>query len=59
MINTIVVASNHDDMIDRAMYQGDWRDNLKNAELFVDMLSVTLKGKAPKGIIPYFIDKKI
>lgn len=57
MERTIVVASNHDDMLDRAMYQGDWRDNLKNAEIFIDMLKVTLSGQAPKGIIPYHISK--
>ena len=57
MERTIVVASNHDDMLDRAMYQGDWRDNLKNAEIFIDMLKITLSGQAPKGIIPYHISK--
>lgn len=57
MEKTIVVASNHDDMLDRAMYQGDWRDNLKNSELFVEMLLTTLQGKAPKGLIPYHINK--
>ena len=56
MEKTIVVASNHDDMLDRAMYQGDWRDNLKNAIIFVDMLKLTLSGKAPNGVIPYTIN---
>ena len=58
MEETIVVASNHDDMLDRAMHQGDWRDNLKNAKLFVKMLLITLEGKAPLGIIPYYINGK-
>lgn len=58
MDQTIVVASNHDDMLDRAMYKGDWRDNLKNAELFVSMLGITLANKAPKGIVPYYITEK-
>lgn len=57
MANTIIIASNHDDMLDRAMIQGDWRDNLKNAELFLKMLQVTLSGKAPLGIIPYYVNK--
>ena len=56
MEETIVVRSNHDDMLDRAMYQGDWKKNLANAELFVQFLSLTLSGKAPKGIIPYIIE---
>lgn len=58
MDSTLVIASNHDDMLDRAMYQGDWRNNLKNAELFVDMLSLTLSLKAPNGIIPYYINNR-
>jgi len=58
MKQTIVVASNHDDMVDRAMHLGDWRDNLKNAKLFVDMLQLTLSGKAPDGVIPYYINTK-
>jgi hypothetical protein len=58
MHKTIVVSSNHDNMLDRAMCHGDWRDNLKNAEFFVEMLSLTLSGKAPQGIIPYYINSK-
>ena len=53
---TIVKRSNHDDMLDRAMIQGDWRDNLVNAELFVKFLGITLSGEAPKGLIPYIIE---
>ncbi len=53
--NTIVVRSNHDDMLDRAMSQGDWRDNLKNAVTFVKLLYHTLNGDAPKGLFPFLI----
>lgn len=55
MEKTIVVASNHDDMLDRALVLNDWRNNLKNAEIFVKMLHLTLSGLAPNGIIPYYI----
>lgn len=58
MIQTIVVSSNHDDMLDRAMHQGDWRDNLKNAVVFVDMLKLTLSGLAINGIIPFYINQR-
>jgi len=58
MEQTLVIASNHDDMLDRAMVVSDWRDNLKNAEIFVKMLKLTLSGKAKEGIIPYCINKK-
>ena len=57
MDQTYVVASNHDDMLDRAMYMGDWRDNLKNAEIFVNLLKIKLSGEAENGLIPYLINK--
>lgn len=57
MDETIVVSSNHDDMLDRAL-QGNWYDNLKNAELFLKLLKLKLSLKAPHGLIPYYINKK-
>lgn len=57
MEETIVVASNHDDMLDRAL-QGNWYDNLKNAEIFLKLLKLKLSLKAPNGLIPYYINKK-
>ena len=57
MLKTTVVYSNHDDMLDRAMVQSDWRDNLKNAEVFVRLLSLKLSGKADDGIIHYLINQ--
>ena len=59
MHETIVVRSNHDDMLDRAMSHGDWRNNLQNAELFVEFLYITLTGRAPKGLIPFIIDRNL
>lgn len=58
MKKTFVVASNHDDMLDRTLAQGDWRSNLKNARLFVSFLKLTLDLEAPDGIIPYLISQK-
>lgn len=58
MKETIVVASNHDDMLDRAMTQNDWRDNIKNAKLFVELLGLKLSGQANNGLIPFYINKK-
>lgn len=58
MDETIVVASNHDDMLDRAMVLSDWRDNLNNAEIFLKFLKLSLSGKAKEGLIPYCINKK-
>lgn len=57
MNRTLVIGSNHDDMLDRAMSQGDWRDNLVNAELFVEMLALKLSSKANDGIIAYYINR--
>jgi len=56
MKKTIVVGSNHDDFLSRAMTQGDWRDNIKNARTFVRFLGWTLDGLCPDGIVPYIIN---
>lgn len=58
MRQTLVISSNHDDMLDRAMIQSNWSDNLKNAEIFLELLQLSLSGKAKNGLIPYFINKK-
>lgn len=58
MEKTYVIASNHDDMLDRAMEQSDWRSNLKNAEIFVELLMLTLSHKATNGLIPYYINNR-
>lgn len=55
---TLVVNSNHDDMIDRAMVQGDWRDNLQNAETFVKLLAIKLSGKANEGLVAHMINER-
>lgn len=59
MSKTIVVASNHDDMVDRMLNKGKWNMNFKNSVLFVDFLKLRLSGKlAPKeGVIAYTINK--
>ena len=56
MDSTIIVSSNHDDMLDRAMKYSDWKHNIRNAELFIEMLGISLK--APDGIIPYYVNNK-
>lgn len=58
METTIVVASNHDDMLDRALTQTTWEDNLVNAEIFLKLLRLKLSLKAQNGLIPYYINKK-
>lgn len=58
MKQTLIISSNHDDMLDRAMKFGDWRNNLKNAEIFIEMLQLSLSQKAVDGIIPYYINSK-
>jgi hypothetical protein len=58
MNHTLVISSNHDDMLDRAMKYSDWKHNMKNAIIFLEMLQLTLSGKAKDGIIPYYINNK-
>ena len=58
MARTVVVRSNHDDMIDRMLQDLDWRHNEHNAVELSRLLNIKLSGKAPKGIIPYIIDEE-
>jgi len=59
MDETLVIASNHDDMLDRAIVTTSWRDYPPyNAQAFVKLEKLVVDGKAPDGIIPYFINKK-
>ena len=58
MEETIIVASNHDDMLDRALVKSEWKDNLTNAEIFLKCLKLKLAGKASEGIVPYTINKR-
>lgn len=56
--NVTVVRSNHDDFIDRWLINNDWKKNIKNALQYIEYSHAILKGDAPKGIIPYLIEKK-
>jgi hypothetical protein len=55
-----VVRSNHDDFLDRWLKNTDWRkaNTLKNSIEYMEFSALLLKGEAPKGIIPYLINKK-
>jgi len=56
--NVTIVRSNHDDFIDRWLINNDWKKNIKNALEYIEYAGLILKGKAPKGIIPYLIEDK-
>lgn len=54
---TIVVASNHDDMLTRVLATEDWKNNIKNAKIFVKLLHTTLT-TGTNNIIAYKINKR-
>lgn len=58
--NVSIVRSNHDDFLDRWLKNTDWRkaNTLKNSIEYMEFSALLLKGEAPKGIIPYLINKK-
>lgn len=59
MEETLVISSNHDDMLDRAITDPMfWSKNLKNAVLLLDMMRLKASGKANDGIIPYYINDR-
>lgn len=54
----VVVRSNHDDFLDRYIRSNDWGRDITNALEFSEGLTTLLKGEAPKGLIPYYINEK-
>lgn len=52
-----VVRSNHDDFLDRWLINSDWRKS-PNKEMYWKLGSIMAEGLAPKGIIPYLIQKR-
>lgn len=52
----VVVRSNHDDFLDRWLMGEDWRKAANKFE-YLKYANILAKGKAPKGIIPYILDK--
>jgi transposase len=58
--NVVVVRSNHDDFLDRWLKSTDWRkaNTLKNSIEYMEYSALLLKGEAPKGVIPYLINRK-
>lgn len=56
--NLVIVASNHNDWLDKYIQFNDWRKNVKNAAIYIKCANILLEGKAPKGLIAYFIDER-
>lgn len=56
--NPINVRSNHDTWVDKWVRNKDWRDDLENAEEFIDWVAAELKGYIKTGILPYEIEKR-
>ena len=54
--NLVVVRSNHDEFVDRFLLE-DWRKQ-PNKLMYLKYASAVAEGLAPKGIVPYIIDKE-
>ncbi len=56
--NPIIVSSNHNDWLDRVIRKGKLTEGgNKNLLTLNKLSSITLEGKAPKGLIAYIIDE--
>ena len=54
--NYVVVRSNHDEFLDRWLKNDDWRKS-SNKLSYLKYATILAEGKAPKGIIPYVLEK--
>lgn len=56
--NLVIVASNHNDWLDRYIKRKDWKFDIKNAMEYMEFSKILLSGKAPKGLIAYLIEHR-
>lgn len=54
--NLVIVRGNHEDHLDQWLVSSDWRKDSNKYQYF-KYGSILAENKAPKGIIPYIIDK--
>ncbi len=55
--NPVIVASNHNDWLDRVIRKGELvKSGIKNFATLNKLTSAALEGKAPNGLIAYIID---
>ena len=54
--NFVSIMSNHPLWLDRWVSSNDWRKNL-NRSLYLQLASIAVSGEAPKGLVPYLLDK--
>ena len=54
----VVVKSNHDDFLDKYIVGQDWKKDVVNSEMYAKCMSLALSGKAPRGLIPAFIEEE-
>lgn len=53
----VSVMSNHNDFIDRWLCNTDWRKSTNKAK-YLELAAIVVKGEAPKGVVPYILDKE-
>lgn len=53
----VSVMSNHTAFIDRWILNNDWRKSPNKAK-YLELASIVVNGKAPKGLVPYILDNK-
>lgn len=53
-----IIASNHNDFLDRFLKNSDWR-KVRNKKMYLKLANVVASGYAKKGIINYLIDSEV
>lgn len=56
--NLVIVASNHNDWLDRYVRGKDWKKDILNAMEYMELTKISLSGLATKGLIAYLIEQK-
>lgn len=56
--NLVIVASNHNDWLDRYVKGKDWKRDISNAMEYMELTKISLSGLAKKGLIAYLIEQR-
>jgi hypothetical protein len=56
--NLVIIASNHNDWVDRYIKSMDWKKDIPNSVEYMRFAQILLSGNAKNGLIPHLLSEK-
>ena len=57
--NITLVFSNHDDFLNRFIINGDFKKNLTNSVIYLELAKILAESNAPNGLLAHFIKTRV